>query len=59
MHSTAQHVTLRRREGALPPLPWLLRALRRWWTVGRHYRPERRYMRGGLVRQCTVGGNGR
>ena len=24
-----------------------LDALRWWWTVGRHYRPERRYMRGG------------
>jgi len=24
-----------------------LAALRRWWSVGRHYRPERRYMRGG------------
>ena len=22
-------------------------ALRRWWTAGRRYRPERRYMRGG------------
>jgi hypothetical protein len=21
-------------------------ALRWWWAVGRHYRPERRYMRG-------------
>jgi hypothetical protein len=24
-----------------------LRALAHWWSVGRHYRPERRYMRGG------------
>ncbi len=24
-----------------------LGALRWWWAVGRHYRPERRYMRGG------------
>ena len=24
-----------------------LGALRRWWVAGRHYRPERRYMRGG------------
>jgi hypothetical protein len=24
-----------------------LGALRRWWAAGRHYRPERRYMRGG------------
>jgi hypothetical protein len=24
-----------------------LDALRWWWAVGRHYRPERRYMRGG------------
>jgi hypothetical protein len=23
-----------------------LRALRRWWAEERHYRPERRYMRG-------------
>ena len=23
-----------------------LGALRWWWAVGRHYRPERRYMRG-------------
>jgi hypothetical protein len=25
----------------------MLGALRWWWAVGRHYRPERRYMRGG------------
>jgi hypothetical protein len=24
-----------------------LGALLRWWAEGRHYRPERRYMRGG------------
>ena len=24
-----------------------LGALHWWWAVGRHYRPERRYMRGG------------
>ncbi len=24
-----------------------LSALRSWWSTGRHYRPERRYMRGG------------
>jgi hypothetical protein len=24
-----------------------LGALHRWWAEGRHYRPERRYMRGG------------
>jgi hypothetical protein len=25
----------------------VLGALRWWWAVGRHYRPEQRYMRGG------------
>lgn len=24
----------------------VLGALQRWWRIGRHYRPERRYMRG-------------
>jgi len=31
-------------------LAWFSTALaapRRWWSFGRHYRPERRYMRGG------------
>jgi hypothetical protein len=37
----------------------LLRALLGWWTVGRHYRPERRYMRGGLGQQGMVSGSGR
>ena len=26
-----------------------VRALRGWWLNGRHYRPERRYMRGSQV----------
>ena len=29
-------------------------ALRRWWAAGRHYRPERRYMRGGQPRAARV-----
>ena len=28
-------------------IPAAIAALRRWWAAGRHYRPERRYMRGG------------
>ena len=27
-------------------LPAALAALRWWWTTGRHYHPERHYMRG-------------
>ena len=34
-------------------LAMTLRALTRWWSVGRHYRPERRYMRGGGARAAT------
>ena len=33
--------------GAFRMVPMALAALRRWWAGGRHYRPERRYMRGG------------
>ncbi len=33
--------------GALRTVAAALAALRRWWAAGRHYRPERRYMRGG------------
>jgi hypothetical protein len=33
--------------GARRTIAAALRALRRWWTAGRRYRPERRYMRGG------------
>jgi hypothetical protein len=33
--------------GAFRMIPAALGALRRWWAGGRHYRPERRYMRGG------------
>ncbi len=33
--------------GALRTIAAALAALRRWWAAGRHYRPERRYMRGG------------
>ena len=33
----------------------VLGALRRWWAAaGRHYRPERRYMRGGQPRAARV-----
>ena len=38
-----------RAASAMRPLCGLravLRALRRWWVEERHYRPERRYMRG-------------
>ena len=33
--------------GARRTIAAALRALLRWWTAGRRYRPERRYMRGG------------
>jgi hypothetical protein len=33
--------------GTLGAVAAALGALRRWWVAGRHYRPERRYMRGG------------
>ncbi len=33
--------------GAFWMIPAALGALRRWWAGGRHYRPERWYMRGG------------
>ena len=33
--------------GALRTAAATLAAVRRWWVAGRHYRPERRYMRGG------------
>jgi hypothetical protein len=33
--------------GALRTVAAAFGALRRWWAAGRHYRPERRYMRGG------------
>jgi hypothetical protein len=34
--------------GSIPSLIHAaLDAVRRWWRIGRHYRPERRYMRGG------------
>ncbi len=33
--------------GVFRAIPVALGALRRWWVAGRHYRPERRYMRGG------------
>jgi hypothetical protein len=33
--------------GALRTVATALAAVRRWWDAGRHYRPERRYMRGG------------
>ena len=32
---------------ALRTIAAALGALRRWWAAERHYRPERRYMRGG------------
>ena len=34
------------RRGPKETLRTALGALRWWWAVGRHYRPERRYMRG-------------
>ena len=33
--------------GTLGAVAAALGALRGWWVAGRHYRPERRYMRGG------------
>jgi hypothetical protein len=33
--------------GVLRAIAAGLDALHRWWAAGRHYRPERRYMRGG------------
>jgi hypothetical protein len=33
--------------GAFGRVAAALGALRRWWAAGRHYHPERRYMRGG------------
>ncbi len=33
--------------GALRTIGAALGALPRWWAAERHYRPERRYMRGG------------
>ena len=33
--------------GAFRTIAAALAAVRRWWAAGRHYRPERSYMRGG------------
>ncbi len=40
--------------GAFRTIQAALGALRRWWAAGRHYRPERRYMRGGQLRATRV-----
>jgi hypothetical protein len=58
MAAIALQIQARRPPAALPSarpgggapggaLAVTLRALAHWWSVGRHYRPERRYMRGG------------
>ena len=40
--------------GALRTIGAALGALRRWWAAERHYRPERRYMRGGEPHAARV-----
>jgi hypothetical protein len=48
----AKHLGNRRHRRAAPAqgpsdrLRAVARALRQWWAEDRHYRPERRYMRG-------------
>ena len=45
--STRRAAPATRSHGALRTIAAARAALRRWWAAGRHYRPERRYMRGG------------
>jgi hypothetical protein len=43
---TTRHATLGEPRGFHARIGTLFNALRQWWTFGRHYRPEQRYMRG-------------
>jgi hypothetical protein len=43
---TTRHATLSEPRGFHARIATLFNALRQWWTFGRHYRPEQRYMRG-------------
>ena len=43
---TTRQATLGEPRGFHARIATLFNALRQWWTFGRHYRPEQRYMRG-------------
>ena len=43
---TTRHAVLGESRGSRTRIATLFNALRQWWTFGRHYRPEQRYMRG-------------
>ncbi len=45
--------------GAFRMIPVAFGALRRWWSAGRHYRPERRYLRGGALPNAAQASAGR